>query len=218
MLTYFYGAYKMLLAVDPSLTCSGWALFSPKNEQLLAVGKVRALPPKHALASRLSDLQKQIYELLKELKLSSNDVLVCEAATTIRDPRAAFIVEQVRTIFESVARSFRLTVPGRVNPRTVQYEIMGLRGKQVDRKTVKQTAIEVVGALYSVELKKLGLLNEKSSDLKKHQDIVDAMLIGRLVLSRLKDASLAGTSLEEMLSENERAGMRSRRRWKYGNS
>src|SRR5690606_567012 len=137
-------SYKRLLAVDPSLTCSGWALFElatarPGQGKLVAVGKIRSLSPRVPLATRFSDLQRKIVGVYESLSLSGNDVLICESQTTMRDPRAAFKVEQVRGIFETVARSRSLHVPGRINPRSVQSEVMGLRGKQLARAVVKDT-------------------------------------------------------------------------------
>jgi hypothetical protein len=67
--------------------------------------------------------------------------MVCEAATTVRDPHNALKVETVRAMFESVARGRLVGVPGRINPRSVQFEVMGLSGKQLPRAEVKDMAI-----------------------------------------------------------------------------
>lgn len=177
-----------LLAVDPSLTCSGWALFRVTSGELLAVGKLRAEPPVKPLSVRLASLQKDISDLLHEAELGVDDYLVCEGATTMRDPNAAFKVEQVRGLFETLARARRVNVPGRLNPRSVQKEVMGLKGKQIERKQVKANAREVFKALYSTTCVRFGWeINEKM--LSRNQDIVDAALIGTLAVSRIQRAT-----------------------------
>src|SRR5262245_26646002 len=125
-----------VMAIDPSLTCSGWALLTLETGRVRAVGKLRALSASYPLAERLNGLHLQIGELLSALKLGTGDFLICESPTTVRDPHNALKVEQVRGIFESLARSNGICVPGRLNPRTVQFEVMGLRGKQLQRSLV----------------------------------------------------------------------------------
>lgn len=186
---------RRLLAVDPSLTCTGWALFAfeghgkPK-EALLAVGTLKSLPPRIGLPARLLDLQQKIKLIFQSLRLGANDVLVCEAPTTMRDPRAAFKVEQVRGIFEALAREHGVDIPGRLNPRSVQYEVMGLRGKQLERKIVKETAVSIAKTLFAKELTHLGF-NPEAPNLRRHQDVVDALLLGSLAASKLREGRWA---------------------------
>lgn len=165
-----------LLAVDPSLTCSGWALFSVENENLLGVGKIKPLPASYPMGRRLQELSSTISKLLNTLKMQFPDLLICESPTTMKDPSAAIKVEQVRCCFEDMARSLELDVPGRINPRSVHYEVLGLNGKQIERSIIKELAVGTVKRLYSDKLKKL---NFASTDehLKKNQDITDAILI-----------------------------------------
>ncbi|MBX7144070.1 MAG: hypothetical protein K1X79_06440 [Oligoflexia bacterium] len=179
-----------LMAVDPSLTCSGWALFSVpqadrSRERLLAVGKIKSLGPETALATRYLDLQEKIASILAAVELGAGDILVCEAPTTMRDPRAAFKVEQVRGIFETLARERGVSVPGRINPRTVQSEVMGLRGSQLRRAEVKDTAVIIVERLFADSLKELGF-DVRRASLKRHQDIVDAILVGVTAVTRVR--------------------------------
>lgn len=191
---------RCLISIDPSLTCSGWAVFDFNTEGLVAVGKIRALPASYSLSDRLLDFQKKVQDLLKTFGLKRGDYLVSEAPTTMRDPRAAFRVEQVRSIFEAVARAKDINVPGRVNPRSVQREVMGLRGKQIAREQVKDTAVRVVSALYEKDLRCLEFPVDHSS-LLKHQDIVDAILVGRLALIRVKSAIQAGLPPQKLFDE-----------------
>lgn len=193
-----------LLAVDPSLSCSGWALFDVQSEKLMAVGKIKAKEAKYLMAHRIADLQSKITAVIDEIKLSYNDVLICEAQTTMRDPRAAFQVEQVRGIFETVARSRKVTVPGRINPRSVQFEVLGLKGQQCKRETVKAAAAQVVATVYGQALKKLGL-NSEPEALNKHQDIVDAILVGALCLTRMQSAERAGFELAQLFEERKQS-------------
>jgi len=188
---------RYLMAVDPSLTCSGWALLSIPEGEVLAVGKIKAAPPSVPMATRLERLQGAIKKVLSNLSLGELDVLVCEAPTTMKDPHNAIKVEQVRGIFESTGRSRGVTVPGRVNPRSVQYEVMGLKGKQVARLEVKAAAVRTVQYLYAPALQRLGI---EASDavLKKHQDIVDAMLIGRFAVLRIQGALDSRQPLEQV--------------------
>ncbi|MBX7139052.1 MAG: hypothetical protein K1X83_13845 [Oligoflexia bacterium] len=198
-----------LLSVDPSLTCSGWALFALESELLLGVGKVRSLPASSPMARRLEDLQGKISLLLEQLELTDNDVLVCEAQTTMRDPRAAFKVEQVRGMFETLARNRGAAVPGRLNPRSVQFEVIGLHGKQLSREVVKLSAAATVAKLYLDRLTQLGLV-QKANELCRHQDIVDAVLVGHLGISRLRSARLSSTPIEELFAERKAKSRRIR--------
>lgn len=187
-------ALRYLMAVDPSLTCSGWALFEVVGGRLCGVGKLKALGAGAPLADRLADIQRRVEGLLARFDLGPRDVLICEEQTTMRDPRAAFKVEQVRGIFEVVARGRRVTVPGRLNPRSVQFEIMGLTGKQTRRDLVKDAAVEVVRSLYGAPLRGLGF-EVTARNLSRNQDIVDAVLVGTLGLTRIRSANVAGEAL-----------------------
>jgi Holliday junction resolvasome RuvABC endonuclease subunit len=189
-------ALRYLLAVDPSLTCSGWALFAVDSAQILGVGKIRSLSASVPLAERLLDLQNKIDHVLTISSIGCNDVLVCEAPTTMRDPHAAIKVEQVRGLFEVAARARLAAVPGRINPRSVQFEVMGLKGKQLERAIIKETAAFVVGKLHGTRLKELGFKTDHLS-LKKNQDIVDAILVGTTALHWISAARRGKQSLAE---------------------
>ena len=194
--------FKRLLASDPSLTCSGWALFDIKTKKLLSVGNVKS-KKEGGLSERLLDFQKKIVMLFEALMLNGHDVLICEEATTMIDPRATLVVEQVRCIFEVLARNLNVCVPGRINPRTVQYEIMGLKGVQIDREHVKKIARETVNAIYADMLSQIGFF--KQDILKKsNQDIIDAILIGTLGLSRILSIHNTKLNLDEVFSSNYR--------------
>jgi hypothetical protein len=84
---------------------------------------------------------------------------------------------------------------------------MGLRGKQLARAEVKSAALKTVEYLYAPSLTQLGLL-DSSAGLKKHQDIVDAVLIGRLALMRVQAAQSSGLTLESMfdIQKSQRRG------------
>ena len=199
-----------LLAVDPSLTCSGWALFASHTERLLAVGSITTLGPEYSLAERLQRLQDNISVVFKQLNLGSGDFLICEDATSMKDPLAVVKVEQVRGIFETLARSRKVTVPGRIHPRTIQNDLLGLRGKQLERHLVKQAACGTVMHLYGEALKGLNFeISERN--LTKNQDIVDAVLIGALSLSKIQEANRAGVSLDEHLQTGRRDNRRAMR-------
>ncbi|MCB0318530.1 MAG: hypothetical protein KDD56_07215 [Bdellovibrionales bacterium] len=198
-----------LMAIDPSLTCSGWALFCIDSKKLLGVGRVKSIKSSNPFNIRVADLQKKIIEILKSIDFNSNDVLISEAPTSIKDPDAAIKVEQVRSIFETVARTFNANVPGRINPRSVQTEVIGLSGKQVVREEVKSHAVGTARFIYSKELIKIGFSD--LDNLAAYQDIVDALLIGHLALSKIEAAKSAGVLLEEFL-EPERRKNSSRRR------
>jgi len=198
--------YRHLLAVDPSLTCSGWALFGVADGRIRAVGKIRAERPSVPMSLRLEKLQASIASVLDALKIGASDILVCEAPTTMKDPHNALKVEQVRGLFESLGRVRGAVVPGRVNPRSVQLEVMGLRGKQLPRVEVKSAAVRTAEYLYAPDLRTLGL-----SSLDKHQDIVDAVLIGRFALIHI-EAARNGRFPVESLFEVQRA--QNRRSWR----
>ena len=206
---------RRLLAIDPSLTCSGWALFAIEKGRLQAVGKIRSLAPSLPLAQRLKDLQMRITAMIEKLDLGRNDVLICEAPTTMRDPDAAFKVEQVRGIFEAVARAHQMNVPGRINPRSVQNEIMGLRGRQIPRNQVKETAAQVVRAVYEGTLVGMGFETTKAA-LRHHQDVVDAILVGSLAVTWVKVAMVSKVPLEEYFESRRPARRRTRVRGPSG--
>lgn len=166
----------------------------------MSVGKIRSLPPKgNTLSLRFEDLQGKIRMLFEHLSLGSSDVVLCEAETTMKDPRAAFRVERVRGIFETLARENQCKVPGRINPRTVHFEVMGLSGKQLKREIVKDTAVRIANNLYGPNLQKFGLI-EQNQTLKKHQDIVDAILVGHVGISRLRTAFKTGAKIDTLFS------------------
>ena len=192
--------YKRLISIDPGLTCSGWALFDLKTMKLQGVGKIKS-KKQGVLNERLQDFQEKVLSLFNMLNLSPSDILVCEEATTMIDPRSTLIVEQVRCVFEVLAREKGVKVPGRINPRTVQYEIMGLKGKQIDRENVKLVARNSVKQLYSGMLKDIGFPVDKLMQ-KTNQDIVDSILIGALGVSRVKSFVHAKCKIEEMFSSN----------------
>lgn len=189
--------FRRLISIDPSLTCSGWALFDIPSEVILGVGKIKSLKPQVALASRFLDLQERIGELLRQLSFTATDILVCEAPTTMKDPKAALKVEHVRSIFETLARELGAYVPGRLNPRSVHNEVIGLTGAQLARPIIKEMAAKTVKTLHGSDLKRLGFLVDEKH-LSKHQDIVDAILLGNLALSRIKGAKNSGVAIESV--------------------
>ncbi len=193
--------YRYLFSVDPSLTCSGWALFCVSSKELRAVGKISSIPAKNQLSVRLHDLQFKINKVLSDLSLTSEDILICESPTAMKDPNAAIKVEQVRSIFEALGRSMGINVPGRINPRTVQHEVLGIKGKQIKRTLVKEMAVEAVFNLYSRSLKNLGFPVDRIN-LKKNQDIVDAILIGSLAVTRLYTAQSGGIAIRDIFASS----------------
>lgn len=172
-----------ILAVDPSLTSSGWALF--EGVRLIGVGhiKTRVGP----IALRLESIQGSVLELFKRCNLNEDSVVVCEDATAMVDPSSALKLEQVRGIFECCARALGATVPGRINPRSIQSALLGMRGAQVKREAVKAAAVEVVRHHYGVMLEQLNF-PASISHLKRHQDICDAVLVGHMALIRIEEA------------------------------
>ncbi len=197
-----------VIAIDPSLTCSGWALFDLASGGVVGVGEVRSLPPTEALSNRLADLQERIFKLIKRLGLAAGDFLVCEGPTTMRDPAAAIKVEQVRGIFEAVARFGGLLVPGRINPKSVHGEILGFNGRQRTRAVVKKAALDVALQLYGLELQRLGLVDGRG--VVKSQDVVDAILVGTVAVERFKRSESSGICLTEVLRSSYEGRRRAR--------
>ena len=201
---------KHLLAVDPSLSVSGWALFCLSDGRPKAVGIISPPGPKTILSRRFDYLQAAVTEVIRRLKLGAGDVLICEGpAPLVKNPQSALKVEGVRGIFESVARNFGVAVPGRLNPRTVQSEILGMRGKQLGRKTVKEWARTTALQLYGAELEKI--IGEENRRAKISQDIIDAVLIGSLATSRVQFAIRSGQSIDSAF-----VGMSAKRGWGRG--
>jgi Holliday junction resolvasome RuvABC endonuclease subunit len=191
--------YRRLLAVDPSLTASGWALFDVAAKTISGIGLIVPPGPEVLLAERLSELQNQVSKLLSSLNLRDGDLVVCEGpAPLVDNPQSALKVEHVRGIFESLARERSVSVPGRLNPRTVQSELLGLRGKQLARTTVKGCARETVQKLYGKELSSLAAPRKKMP-----QDIIDAILIGTLALSKVSFAERSGITVQAAFAQHE---------------
>ena len=169
----------------------------------LAAGKVKSDPPSMLLAERFRRLQRRIESLFDTLGLGGQDVLVCEGATSMKDPHNAMKVEHVRSIFETLGRSRATCVPGRINPRSVQHEIMGLYGKQIPRQEVKFAAVQTALALFAKDLQRLGLISEvDGEDLGQHQDVVDALLVGQFAMTRIEAARDGSLPLEEVFQES----------------
>lgn len=184
---------RYLLAIDPSLTASGWALFEISSSNLLDVGVITAPSAAHLLASRLMVLQERVDKLFNEMALSKDDYMVLEGpAPLVLNPQSAQKVELVRGIFETLARSRGVTVPGRINPRTVQAELLGMQGAQLARPQVKKIARTVAEQMYSSEFKSRG---------KVAQDIIDATLVGTVALSRLRLAQKSDQDILTLFSE-----------------
>ena len=195
--------HAMLLAVDPSLSSTGWVLFHIETEKPLACGLIKSLGVELPLAKRLNVFQDDVSNLYKKIKLGMGDILICEGpAPLVVNPLSAIKVEHVRGIFESLARARGVNVPGRVNPRTLQIELLGLRGKQVERKLVKKIAKETAKRLFGDQLDNVRLDKGRAKTLS--QDIIDAALIGILAIPKIKLCSKLEVDLTEAFVEGRR--------------
>jgi Holliday junction resolvasome RuvABC endonuclease subunit len=173
----------LLFAVDPGLRQTGWALFSISDEHPLEWGVISPENPKDPLSVRLHSIQSKIVKLFEGLGLSDGDFLVCEGPAPVSlNPSSSIKVEQVRSMFETLARSACMNVPGRLNPRTVQTDLLGLRGKQLPRKEVKNIAMSLVCQLFDF------------GSTKVPQDAVDAILVGVLARSKIIHAERTGST------------------------
>lgn len=191
---------SLLLAVDPSLTSSGWALFCLDTGHIQQVGLIKAPGPGLSLSQRLELLQRDISALIQDLNLSKNDYLVCEGpAQVVINPKTTIKVEQVRSIFEAIARSYNVNVPGRINPRTVHVELLGIKGKQLERSIVKFLAKETALKLYKAQLEDVYRQDPPQKIIKIPQDILDALLIGTVAVTRIKFCRQSGFEISESL-------------------
>lgn len=201
---------KKILAVDPSLTASGWALFDVASGSPEAIGVISPPGPRSAMSERLLILQNLVEETLADVGMSGGDILVCEGpAPLVLNPNSSMKVEQVRGIFEVVARSKGIRVPGRINPRTVQSELLGMRGKQLGRQEVKEWARATALQLYGSGLERLprfGKASRRSAAGEDNisQDIIDALLIGALCVSRVQLSLRMESSLESFFTPNQK--------------
>ena len=194
-----------LFALDPSLTSSGWALFCLKTLEPKKTGILKTLSTEFSLEQRLSDLQRQVRALYKDLELGKNDYFICEGpAPLVLNPSSSMKVERVRGVFETLARESSIKILGRINPRTVQAELMGLKGKQIERKEVKKIARDLANKMFSSYLK----------ENKSNQDIIDAILIGALVSSKLKLAKDTKVDLEVLFAPKQSRAKGRSKRWK----
>ncbi len=196
-----------IIAVDPSLTCSGWALFVLGEHGPIAVGTLSPPGPEVSMPQRMKKLQSGIEQLLEHLQMGEGDVLVCEGpAPLVKNPQSALKVEGVRGLFETLARRRGMQVPGRINPRTIQSELLGMKGKQLPRAEVKAWARATAMQMFGEELDQFSLP-------RIPQDVIDAVLIGSYVLSRLDISNRTGIHLEAaLLPQPQGRGYRGRRR------
>ncbi len=194
--------FKKLLAIDPSLRSSGWVLFDVKTEKPLKAGIIGESDSRESMSFRLLSFQKKVDSLYKEIELNARDVLVLEGpAQLVLNPSTSTKVEQIRGIFESLARSRGVFIPGRINPRTLQVELLGMKGKQKERKEVKLMAQNVSNHLYGDTLRKIVTSNTDKKTKIISQDIVDASLIGALSLSKIRFCSGNKDMLLELFEE-----------------
>ena len=207
--------FRHLLAVDPRLSCSGWALFDLATETLCGVGRLRCAADGRHLAQRIAGVQDNVARLLERIEMGAGAVLICESHTAVVDPSAAIKIEQVRGIFETLARSHQALVPGRVNSRTSQSELLGFRGRQAKRAVVKSAAVSLVSQVFESALENLGFAGS-TENLSRNQDIVDALLIGHYAMRRIAHANGVGTSLEEVFDSSKSRRRSSRYGWGKG--
>ena len=191
---------NLLFAVDPSLTSTGWAVFTIDDQIPRAAGVLTPPGPSFVLAERLKLLQQDVESLFRDLELGAGDVLICEGpAPLVKNPLSSLKVERVRGIFETLARESGVSVPGRLNPRTVQSELLNLKGKQIPRKEVKEAARLVADRLFGNRLSSISFYGQLKNK-KISQDIVDALLIGSLALSKIHAGLSAGQSILEVFN------------------
>lgn len=182
-----------LLAIDPSLTQSGWAIFSLASQKILDFGVIKSVGTSSPLINRLVDLQEKILALLEKHFLCAEDFLICEGPAPITlNPSSSIKVEQVRGIFETLARDRGVKVLNRLNPRTVQNELLGIKGKQLPRKEVKSVARSVFSSFYPELVK---------ANPKIEQDSVDAILIGTLAQARIVQNIKLGIPVEKIFEQ-----------------
>ncbi len=177
MLSNLKSLKPRLLAIDPSLTQSGWAAFKIDSSDVESWGVIPSLSTSNPLNVRLLDLQEKISCLMSDFEMGVDDFLVCEGPAPITlNPSSSIKVEQVRGIFETIARQRGVKVLSRLNPRTVQHELLGMRGKQLPRAEVKRIARAVLNNIFP-------RINKNHSNIE--QDAVDAILIGVLAHGRI---------------------------------
>lgn len=197
-----------LLGIDPSLTQSGWALFSLESEDPLEWGVLKPEEKTAPLSERLLSLHRSVEELFNHFKINHTDYLVCEGPAPVSlNPSSSIKVEQVRGIFEGIARTRGAIVPGRLNPRTLQSELLGLRGKQAPRDEVKRIARAVLAQMFSKRVS-IGLDIATIS-----QDAVDAILIGVLARSKIQYGLLSGAILSSLFEGGGSRNSGRRLRW-----
>jgi len=182
----------------------------------VAVGIIEPPGSEYPLEIRLQSLQDKVAAILSMLNLGEKDYVLCEGpAHLVLNPNSALKVERVRSIFETVARSCGLCVPGRLNPRTVQTELLGFKGPQVARKEVKIAAREVAIRLFSKDLSNIDFYG-CSKKKNVPQDIIDALLIGSLASSRIEYSLQHKIKAEEMFLPKQKKASGGRARWSEG--
>jgi len=197
-----------LLGIDPSLTQSGWALFSLESDEPLEWGVLKPAEKTAPLSDRLLSLHRSVEDLFNQYKINSSDYLVCEGPAPVSlNPSSTIKVEQVRGIFEGIARTRGAIVPGRLNPRTLQSELLGLRGKQAPRDEVKRIARAVLAQMFSKRAS-MGIDITTIS-----QDAVDAILIGVLARSKIQYGLLSGAVLPSLFEGGGSRNSGRRLRW-----
>lgn len=165
-----------MFAIDPALNNTGVAIFDIYRKKLISTHIIKGLDEKTDLMKRYEHLQSLIRAFLHKENFKQNDLIICEEAAAFKNAATVFKLEYARVVWEILGRTLGGKTPFRICPRSVHVELLGLRGRQQERKEVKLAARKVFEMLYP-----------DKKDLS--QDEIDAVLIGELALTKLRQLS-----------------------------
>ena len=156
----------ILLAVDPSVRCTGYAVF--KDGKVIRVGRIK---PKSDGDDRYWEISNAIAEILDQY---SFDALAIESQFVARVSRSTLVLPEVKGIIKGTFFvKNQHGVVADITPMEAKKAIGISKITKKDRKAYKEAAVAKVTELFSFD--------EKIND-----DVADAIAIGVAFIKKLK--------------------------------
>ncbi|MCS6961758.1 MAG: crossover junction endodeoxyribonuclease RuvC [Deltaproteobacteria bacterium] len=175
---------QKVLAVDPSSSSLGWAIIDTREIPLDA--GVFYYNTDISISNRVKHIVNEIKHIIDCYNLKRGDYFVVESSAGCINPRTFLILERIRGAGEAVALLNGLTVLGRINPRSIHVNLLGIK-KSLARVFVKSAIRSYVEKQFSAFLK-----SAEIEVIPKNQDVFDALLLGYYFVRILKMCNNGG--------------------------
>lgn len=126
-----------VFSVDPSVSSLGWAIMQVSG-RLVDAGVLK-YSSKNSICERIQFILREVNDLIQYYKLGPTDYCVLESSAGIINPRSFLALERVRSSVEALAIIKGLRVIGRINPRSLQSKMLGL--KKMEKRDFVKSAI-----------------------------------------------------------------------------